>query len=93
MILPGGEVIHPWWRKAGHELVVDDLQPLLDTPPQVLVVGTGNPGLMTPDPQLCIDLESQGVRMIVLPTEQAADQYNTLLQNDESIGACFHLTC
>lgn len=93
IVLPDGNVIHPWWRHAGHELVVDDLKELLETSPKILVVGTGNPGMMKPHPTLCSDLQSQGVKMIVLPTEQAISEYNALLQSGEMIGACFHLTC
>lgn len=93
MILPDGTVVHPWWRNAGHQLVASDIEALVEASPGVLVVGTGNPGMMTPDRALCAELESQGIRVIVLPTKEAVGEYNALRQRGENVAACFHLTC
>jgi len=93
MILPDGTVVHPWWRNAGHELVASDIEALVDASPSILVVGTGSPGLMTPDPTLCTELESRGIRVMVLPTQGAVSEYNALRQRGENVAACFHLTC
>ena len=59
----------------------------------MLVVGTGSPGMMKPDPELITGLESRGIRAVVLPTQQALDRYNSLAGGGEKAGACFHLTC
>ena len=41
MILSDGNILKPWWRKQGHQLTVDDLQELIDSSPENIVVGTG----------------------------------------------------
>ena len=93
MILPGGAVVHPWWRDSGHELAEGDIKPLLDASPQALVVGTGSPGMMEMAPELGSELESRGILVVVLPTGQAVDHYNSLVRSGGKVGACFHLTC
>ena len=49
MILPDGTILHPWWRKAGHTLSLPDIQETIATAPDILVIGTGSPGMMQPE--------------------------------------------
>lgn len=93
MILPDGAIHHPWWRESGHRLTLADLDLILDQPPQILVVGTGSPGLMKPDANLVSELLVKGITVRVLPTKKAVDEYNHLLTKGELVAACFHLTC
>ena len=93
MILPDGTVDHPWWRRAGHSLCMDDIGPIIDASPDVLVVGTGRPGLMSPEPDLCAQLEAKGITVKVVSTSKAADEFNRLSGTDKQVAACFHLTC
>lgn len=93
MILSEGTVIHPWWRESGHRLSLDDIEPVLKTPPAVLVVGTGDPGLMTPDPGLIPELERRGIEVDVLPTARAVKRFNRLSAGGRPRAGCFHLTC
>jgi hypothetical protein len=60
IVLPG-RVVRNWWRREGHELVLDDLLEVLDELPERLVVGTGAYGRMRPDPGTLRQLEERGV--------------------------------
>ena len=93
IILPDESVISPWWRKTGHELLLSDIQVVLETKPDLFVIGTGSPGLMKPHLALASDLETRGIKVIVLSTERAIEKYNSMIQQDHNIAACFHLTC
>ncbi len=93
MILPGGGIISPWWRRSGHVLVPADLEKMLAAKPALLVIGTGASGMMRPAPDLKADLAARGTRAVVLPTERAVDEYNSLLGRENGLAACFHLTC
>jgi len=93
MILPDGAVVHPWWRKTSHELKAPDINPILEASPDFLVIGTGNPGMMRPDPILISDLRSRGIRVTALPTDRAAEEYDSLHRQGKKVSACFHLTC
>ena len=93
IILPNGTILQPWHRATGHSLSAVDIQPVLEAQPETLVVGTGASGMMHPDPSLGAVLASHGIRVILLPTEEAVERYNTLFQSGQSPAACFHLTC
>ncbi len=93
IILPDGSVISPWWRKTGHELVLSDIQAILETKPDFLVIGTGSSGLMKPHSVLESDLEARGIKVIVFPSEKAVEKYNSMTQQKHNVAACFHLTC
>jgi hypothetical protein len=85
-------------------LCPDDLEDVLETKPDVIVVGTGNPGLMRVLPETEKLIKSKGIKLIVQPTKEACQTYNQLsssqsagqLTQMRSIGkviALFHLTC
>lgn len=81
-----------WWRKEGHLLQVEDLEEVIQARPEVLVVGTGNPGLMEVLPETQEYLQAQGIELIVQPTDQAWQTYNRL-SSSRRVVAAFHLTC
>lgn len=93
LILSDGSIHHPWRRKSGHRLRLDDLVSILETPPKILIVGTGYYGMMKPDEGLKSMLAKKGITVKILKTKKAAAEFNSLLAKGESVSACFHLTC
>jgi hypothetical protein len=90
IVLPG-RVVHNWWRRDGHSLVLDDLREVLDDLPPRLVVGTGAFGRMRPDPATVEELRSRGIEVEALPTEEAIRRYGEL--DAARTAAALHLTC
>ena len=93
ILLPDGTILHPWWRKAGHTLSLPDIQEIIAAAPDILVIGTGSPGMMQPEQTLSSELESRGIETKVMPTKEAAQEYNSLFEQGRNLAACFHLTC
>jgi len=91
IVLPGG--VHPdWWRKEGHRLQREDLREIVEAEPTVLVVGTGNVGLMRV-PQDALDyLAEHGIRTVMERTAVACERYNELATTEQA-AAALHLTC
>ncbi len=91
LILPGG--VRPgWWRQEGHSLHSDDLRDVVEAKPSVLVIGTGNPGMMKV-PQETLDfLTGHGIRTEVHPSAAACQRYNELGRTEQA-AAALHLTC
>jgi hypothetical protein len=92
IILPDGNILKPWWRKQGHQLTVDDLQELIDSSPEIIVVGTGVNGRVIPVKNLKADLAKMSIEFIAVPNEEAIKVFNQLVP-EKRIGGGFHLTC
>jgi uncharacterized protein YprB with RNaseH-like and TPR domain len=91
LILPG-RVVPGWWRKEGHCLEPEDLQEVIEAQPTVLVIGTGNLGMMTV-PQATLEyLATRNIRTLVERTALACERYNDLAQTKKA-AAALHLTC
>jgi len=81
-----------WWRKAAHQLCLDDIAEVLTESPQVLVVGTGASGLMRVLPEVRQVVDAQGTELIVEPTGKACNTYNQLCHSQKVVAA-LHLSC
>jgi hypothetical protein len=91
IILPD-RVISNWWRRSGHRLILDDLKEVLDSPPRILVIGRGSASRMQVPNQTVRALESGGIEVQSLPTQEACTLYNQLRSQDKT-AAALHLTC
>ena len=81
-----------WWRREGHRLSADDLGEVLDCQPEVMVVGTGDPGIMRVLPETEKLIESRGIKLVIQPTREACQTFNRLSSSQKVI-ALLHLTC
>ena len=92
-ILPDQRVRDSWWRRDGHRLHMEDISGLLETTPEVLVVGTGIYGRMRIDADIEPHLRDLHIEVKTARTEAAAKIFNELLTEGRKVAACFHLTC
>jgi len=92
IIHPGG--VRPnWWRKEGHRLHPEDIREVLEeAKPEVLIVGKGKYGLMKIPEETQKYVESLGIELQALNTDEAVRAYNELASKRRTVGA-FHLTC
>ena len=81
-----------WFRKAGHQLRLEDIVEVIAEEPEVLVVGTGASGLMKVLPEVAQMAEAQGITLITEPTENACNTYNQLSRSKRVVAA-LHITC
>lgn len=93
VIIYPGRVDGSWWREQGHHCRLADLAPALAEPPAVLILGTGDPGLMRVDGDLRDHCAANGIELAVLPTAQAVDEYNRRQGAGVAVVAALHLTC
>lgn len=87
-----GKVIADWWRTEGHALGPADIEDLLEARPEVIVVGTGDPGLMEVLPETETRLQELDIILIAKPTTEAVRVYNSLL-GQRKVAFAAHLTC
>ena len=90
ILLPNGTITH-WWRRRGHELVIEDLAEVLPELPERLLIGTGTEGRMQLAPAVIEQLTARGITVEVLRTPHAVRRYREL--NPKHTAAALHLTC
>jgi hypothetical protein len=86
-------VMRNWRREEGHMLSPADLWDVIREEPDVLVVGTGNSGMMWVSPETRRYLMERGIRLVEEMTREACKTYNHLSSSGEKVVAALHLTC
>ena len=81
-----------WWRKQGHSLDIEDIQEVIDAKPDIIIVGTGQPGMMQVPEKTLARIKELKIEAIVMPTEQACKEFNRMA-SEKKVIACLHLTC
>jgi len=92
-LIVGDTVDANWWRKQGHVLDPDDLQPMIETRPAIIIVGCGSLGLMKVSEDTRRVLKQENIELIALETDKAVEKFNELAQKGEHVAAALHLTC
>jgi len=93
VIILGGNVQANWWRKQGHLLSAEDLQPIITAKPSVLIVGCGASGLMKISDQARQVLLKEDIQLEAFDTDKAVERFNELSQTGVNAAAALHLTC
>ena len=81
-----------WWRLQGHLLQLEDLREVIDFSPELLIVGTGNSGLMKIAPETAKFFQESPIELVVQLTAEACQTYNRLHRSKKA-AAALHLTC
>lgn len=71
---------------------MEDIKDVIVIEPEVIIVGTGRPGLMQVPEKTLVELRKLNIDTMVMPTEQACKEYNRIASKKKTI-ACLHLTC
>jgi len=93
VLLIGQQVRENWWRKAGHSLCVEDIEPVIAAKPAVLVVGCGAYSMMNVPEQTSKAVQQQGIALEATDTAAAAGRFNELSGKGANVAAALHLTC
>jgi len=90
LIIFPDRIIDNWWRKEGHMLQLADLEEVVEFMPEVLVVGTGDTGMMKIAEEVIERMKHEGIQMIAYKNKDAVRIFNE--SKKKKVGA-FHLTC
>ena len=87
-----GEV-KDWQRQQSHLFQKIDVEDFLEEDLEIIVFGTGKSGLAKVSDELKIFIESGGIKLIIVPTDKAVEEYNEMKQEGKKVVAFLHLTC
>ena len=89
----GDAVKDNWWRREGHRLLSDDIVDILESRPDMLVVGTGYAGNLEIPTNLRKELAECGVQLLSDRTAESVELFNRHRAQNENVAGVFHLTC
>ena len=92
LIFPDGRVSDGWWRSRGHYVDSEDITALVAQQPRLIIIGTGDSGMMRTAPKLKETLAARGIQMVAEPTGKACRRFNRE-QGSIRLAAGIHLTC
>ena len=81
-----------WWRRAGHNLVIEDLAEALEGDPEIMILGRGVFGRMKVSDDVRELITERGIELVVFRTAGACKAYNELRERRRVIAA-LHLSC
>jgi len=95
VIIYPDEVDSSWWRKEGHYLQPVDIKDVVEAKPDILIIGTGNSGVMQVPKETLIFVNLKGIEVYLDITGRAVELFNKLqsAKPDKIIIAALHLTC
>ena len=76
-----------------HRLGDWEKEKLLEDDPQIIIVGTGQEGVLKVDSSFIDLLKKKGIEFYIVPTPQAVKIYNEKIQEKKKINALIHTTC
>jgi hypothetical protein len=92
IILPN-QIIDNWWRDKGHQLQPQDLEAIINSKAEILIIGTGANGVMKVNQKTTNYLKENDITPIIKKTTLAWKEYNQLAKKEKLIAGGFHLTC
>ena len=93
IIILGDSVQSNWWRKQGHSLSAEDIEPVIAARPSVLIVGCGASELMKVPEKTQQVLQKNNIQLEALDTYKAVQRFNELSKAGVNVAAALHLTC
>ena len=79
-------MLDEWVAVPVESLTIDDLALLIETDPELIVLGTGNQQLL-PDRDLMFAMARRGIGLEVMDTPAAARTFNVLVGEGRSVAA------
>ena len=87
------QIIGNWWRREGHALYAEDIDDILYSFVETLVVGTGAYGSMRITGEASQALKGREIELVAVPTKEAVSIFNDLHNQGKHVAGAFHLTC
>ena len=82
-----------WWRKEGHYLQIEDIEEILKTKPDVIIIGTGKFNTMKVSNDVTKELESRNIEFMYANTDKACKRHNEVSDSSKKVVTALHLTC
>ncbi|MCD6367818.1 MAG: hypothetical protein J7L45_01905 [Candidatus Aenigmarchaeota archaeon] len=79
-------------KESSHTVKRDDVEKLLIFDPDVIIIGTGNSGMVKVEDDVVSLLSNENIELKVEKTPEAVKLFNDAVKN-KKVAAIFHVTC
>jgi uncharacterized protein len=86
VIVGGARIVENWTAQSPAALTLNDLAPVLELEPTIVLLGTGTARLL-PNVELMAELGARGVGLEIMTTAAACRTFNVLLQEERRVVA------
>ena len=96
LILPGGIIKRRkggFWKFGSHVVKKVEIDELLAANPEIVVLGTGTNARVRLASDAELALKELGIDYMVLPSLEASERVNDLLDSGKRVAALIHVTC
>lgn len=88
------DTVYPNWRRGeGHKLYSKDIEDILNSQVEILVVGAGTVSGMKIMDEVYHAAGKQNIELVALPTDKAVSAFNEFLLQGRKVAGAFHITC
>jgi len=88
-----GSRVRYWDDRDRHLATLKDIKELVESKPEIIVIGTGNSGYLEVNQEVK-DLLAQNKILLFLDTNtEAIEKYNQAVSENKKVAAIFHATC
>ena len=85
-VIISGRTVKDWWRNTSHEVGINDVDPILEEKPKLIIFGTGASGVCRVFPETIEHLKTQGIKVLVFETPAAVKEFNRLSAQGGVVG-------
>ncbi|UCB43785.1 MAG: hypothetical protein JSV77_03820 [Dehalococcoidales bacterium] len=82
-----------FWKFGSHAIKREEIEELVNTAPDILIVGTGTDGAAKLNPDAGAFLKGSEVESVVVPSQEAVERFNELSSQGKRPAALIHITC
>ena len=82
-----------FWKFDSHSIRREEIEELVKSTPDVLIVGTGTDGAAKLNQDADAFLKGSEVESVVIPSQEAVDKFNELSAQGKHPAALIHITC
>ena len=85
--------VKQWGDRKRHTLKVSNLKDILESKPELIIIGSGASGLLEVPHEVMEALQQQNIKAVIQKTQQACDSFNSAIAENKKVAAIFHGTC
>ena len=85
--------VKQWGDRERHTLKLSNLKDILESNPELLVVGIGATGLLEVPKDVHQALQMKKIKLVVEKTQKACEVFNNALTEKKKVAAILHGTC